>query len=140
MEAAYAFVKGVIQRESIDASKLLELRESNVGSTVTFQGIVRKSESSRDLSHLFYDADEKLATVEINKILEEAKEKYGFIDAVAIHRIGIVKPGETSLFVAVNSTHRKEGFDACIFIVDAIKERLPIWKKDHFVDGTESWH
>ena len=133
-------MKGVIQRESIDVSKLLELRESNVGSTVTFQGIVRKSESSRDLSHLFYDADEKLATVEINKILEEAKEKYGFIDAVAIHRIGIVKPGETSLFVAVNSTHRKEGFDGCKFIVDAIKERLPIWKKDHFVDGSESWH
>ena len=133
-------MKGVIQRESIDASKLLEPRELNVGSTVTFQGIVRNTESSRELSHLFYDADEKLATVEINKILEEAKEKYGLIDAIAIHRIGIIKPGETSLFVAVNSTHRKEGFDGCKFIVDAIKERLPIWKKDHFVDGSELWH
>lgn len=133
-------MKGVIQRESIDASKLLEPRELNVGSTVTFQGIVRNTESSRELSHLFYDADEKLATVEINKILEEAKEKYGLIDAIAIHRIGIIRPGETSLFVAVNSTHRKEGFDGCKFIVDAIKERLPIWKKDHFVDGSESWH
>ena len=133
-------MKGVIQRESIDASKLLEPSELNVGSTVTFQGIVRNTESSRELSHLFYDADEKLATVEINKILEEAKEKYGLIDAIAIHRIGIIKPGETSLFVAVNSTHRKEGFDGCKFIVDAIKERLPIWKKDHFVDGSESWH
>ena len=133
-------MKGVIQRESIDASKLSEPRELNVGSTVTFQGIVRDTESSRELSHLFYDADEKLATVELNKILEEAKEKYGLIDAIAIHRIGIVKPGETSLFVAVNSTHRKEGFDGCKFIVDAIKERLPIWKKDHFVDGSESWH
>lgn len=140
MEAAYAFVKGLIQREFIDTTKLLESKELNVGSTVTFQGIVRNIESSRELSHLFYDADEKLATTEINKILGEAKERYGLIDAIAIHRIGIVKPGETSLFVAVNSTHRKEGFDGCKFIVDAIKERLPIWKKDHFVDGTESWH
>ncbi|MGC8563051.1 MAG: molybdenum cofactor biosynthesis protein MoaE [Thermoplasmata archaeon] len=133
-------MKGLIQREFIDTTKLLESKELNVGSTVTFQGIVRNIESSRELSHLFYDADEKLATTEINKILEEAKERYGLIDAIAIHRIGIVKPGETSLFVAVNSTHRKEGFDGCKFIVDAIKERLPIWKKDHFVDGTESWH
>jgi molybdopterin synthase catalytic subunit len=133
-------VKGRIQTDPIDVSYPFKDSNLNIGSIVTFRGIVRDTESSRTLRHLFYDADEGLASEEINKVLEEAVRRYKLIDAIAVHRIGVVKPGETSLFVAVGSTHRKEGFEACSYIVDSIKERLPIWKKDHFVDGTESWH
>lgn len=133
-------MKGRIQTDPIDVSYPFKDSNLNIGSIVTFRGIVRDTESSRALRHLFYDADEGLASEEINKVLEEAVRRYKLIDAIAVHRIGVVKPGETSLFVAVGSTHRKEGFEACSYIVDSIKERLPIWKKDHFVDGTESWH
>lgn len=133
-------MKGIIQTDPIDESALLRTSNLEIGSSVVFRGIVRKSESSRELSHLFYDSDEKLAGEELNKILEETGRKFELIDAVAVHRIGIVKPGEVSLLVAVFSSHRKESFEACIYIVEAVKARLPIWKKDHFMDGSESWH
>lgn len=133
-------MKGTIQTEPIEASIFFRSSSPEVGSKVIFEGIVRKTESSRDLAHLFYDADEKIAENELNAILREAEEKYGLIDAIAVHRVGIVKPGEVSLLVVVNSSHRKEGFEACSYIVESIKQRLPIWKKDHFIDGTESWH
>ncbi len=133
-------VVGRIQREPIEVEPFLKSYDMGVGSIITFQGIVRKTESSRELEYLFYEAEEKLATEELTRLLTEAKEKFNLIDALAVHRIGIVNPGEISLLVVVNSGHRNEGFKACSFIVDAIKERLPIWKKDHFVDGEETWH
>lgn len=133
-------VKGTVQTEPIDLSSLLETEDLNTGSVVTFEGIVRKTESSKELLHLFYEAEKELAENELNKILEEAFTKFTLIDALAVHRVGIVKPGELSLLVSVSSSHRKEGFEACRYIVEEIKTRLPIWKKDHFVDGTETWH
>ncbi len=133
-------MKGIIQTDSIVPETLHKLSDLETGAEVSFEGIVRKTESGKELAHLFYDSDEKLAGSEMNKILEEAKEKFKLIDAVAVHRVGIVKPGEISLYVAVYSSHRREGFEACSHIVEEIKARLPIWKKDHFIDGSESWH
>ena len=133
-------MKGQIQTSSIDFASYIESSDHSVGSTVTFQGIVRNMESSKELKHLFYEADEKLAIEEMNRILDDAIKKFNLIEAKAVHRIGMVKPGETSLLVVVHSSHRKEGFEACEYIVDVIKERLPVWKKDHFLDGSESWH
>ncbi len=133
-------VKGTIQTAPIDPSAFLDANNLEIGATVVFQGVVRKTESSRDLLHLFYECEERMAGEELNRILGEAEKKFSVIDAVAVHRIGIVKPGEISLYVAVYSSHRSEGFDACRYIVEAVKQRLPIWKKDHFADGSESWH
>ncbi len=131
---------GRIQTDPIEVEDPFRDRGHDIGAVVTFLGVVRDKESSKELKHLFYEADETLASEEMNKVLDEAIKKYSLIDAIAIHRIGIINPGEISLFVAVCSMHRKESFEACSFIVDSIKERLPIWKKDHFVDGSESWH
>ncbi len=133
-------MKGQIQTSPIDYASYIGSSDHGVGSTVTFHGIVRNMESSKELKYLFYEADEKLAIEEMNRILEDATKKFNLIEAKAVHRIGIVKPGETSLLIVVHSQHRKEGFEACEYIVDAIKERLPVWKKDHFLDGSESWH
>ena len=133
-------MKGIIQTDSIVPETLHKLSGFETGAKVCFEGIVRKTESGKELAHLFYDSDEKLAGAEMNKILEEAKEKFKLMDAVAVHRVGIVKPGEISLYVAAYSSHRREGFEACSYIVEEIKTRLPIWKKDHFLDGSESWH
>jgi molybdopterin synthase catalytic subunit len=133
-------VKGAIQTEPIDTADLLKSGNLETGSIVIFEGIVRAEKSSKEISHLFYDAEVEIAEGELNRILDEASSRFTIIDAIAVHRIGIVRPGEISLFVAVSSKHRNEGFQACAFIVDAIKQRLPIWKKDHFADGTEAWH
>ncbi len=133
-------VKGTIQTDPVDPSTLLATNNLEIGATVVFQGVVRKTESSKELLHLFYECEERMAEEELNRILAEAQEKFRVIDAIAVHRIGIVKPGEVSLYVAVHSSHRGDGFDACRYIVEAVKQRLPIWKKDHFADGSESWH
>ncbi len=133
-------MKGTIQTDPIDASAILRTRNLEIGSSVVFEGIVRKTESTKELAHLFYESDEKLAEEELNKILKEAHTKFNLIDAFAVHRVGVVEPGEVSLLVAVYSSHRREAFEACSYIVEAIKSGLPIWKKDHFADGSESWH
>ncbi len=133
-------MKGTIQSGPIDISQITVSGSHDVGSLVTFQGIVRGTENSKELFHLFYEADEHLAEDELKKIIEEASQKFRIVDCSAVHRVGIVKPGEISLLVAVQSAHRNEGFEACRYIVEQIKQRLPIWKKDHFKDSTERWH
>ncbi|MGC8547212.1 MAG: molybdenum cofactor biosynthesis protein MoaE [Thermoplasmata archaeon] len=112
----------------------------NTGAIIIFRGIVRKKESGKDIAYLHYEAEIDLAEVELKKILEEAKNNFKIIDASAIHRIGDIRPGEESLFVSVLSEHREEGFRCCMFIVDSIKNRLPIWKQDVYEDGTKKWH
>lgn len=133
-------MKGTIQTDPIDISAILKTHNLEIGSLVIFEGIVRKTQSSKELTHLFYESDEKLAEEELNRILEEAHQKFYLLDAFAVHRVGVIKPGEVSLLVAVYSSHRRESFEACSYIVESVKSRLPIWKKDHFADASESWH
>ena len=108
------------------------------GGLVTFSGIVRKTESGRELKSLFYEAHESMALKKIKEILEDAIKRFGLLDAIAIHRIGEVQVGEISVFTATASIHRKDAFRGCEFIIDRIKLDCPIWKKDIFKDG-ERW-
>ena len=108
------------------------------GGLVTFSGIVRKTESGRELKSLFYEAHESMALKKIKEILEDAIKRFGLLDAIAIHRIGEVQVGEISVFTAAASIHRKDAFRGCEFIIDRIKLDCPIWKKDMFTDG-ERW-
>ena len=108
------------------------------GGLVTFSGIVRKTESGRELKSLFYEAHESMALKKIKEILEDAIKRFGLLDAIAIHRIGEVQVGEISVFTAAASIHRKDAFRGCEFIIDRIKLDCPIWKKDVFTDG-ERW-
>ncbi len=114
--------------------------EENTGSIIIFKGIVRRKEGSRNISYLHYEAEINIAEEEMIKILGEAMNNFKIIDANAVHRIGNIKPGEVSLLVTVFSEHREEGFRSCIYIVDNIKTRVPIWKQDVFEDGTMRWH
>ena len=108
------------------------------GGLVTFSGIVRKTESGRELKSLFYEAHESMALKKIKEILEDAIKRFELLDAIAVHRIGEVEVGETSVFTAAASIHRKDAFRGCEFIIDRIKLDCPIWKKDIFKDG-ERW-
>ncbi len=108
------------------------------GGLVTFSGIVRMTESGRELKSLFYEAHESMALKKIKEILEDAIKRFGLLDAIAIHRIGEVQVGEISVFTAAASIHRKDAFRGCEFIIDRIKLDCPIWKKDVFTDG-ERW-
>lgn len=128
---------------SIQYEKIVEedlYIHENTGSEITFKGIVRKVDQNNRILFLHYEAEIELANKELVNILHEAKNIFKIIDAVAIHRIGDIYPGETSLYVKVISEHREEGFEACKFIVDSIKTKVPIWKEDVYEDGTRKWH
>jgi|YelNatPaOPRAMG01_1025707.scaffolds.fasta_scaffold07467_7 molybdopterin synthase catalytic subunit len=133
-------MKWSIQESPIDYSSLIISPGRETGSVVVFQGIVRGTDESRQLKALYYDSDADLAKQELKNIMDEAIGKFKVDDINAVHRIGMIEPGEISLLVIVFSKHRKDGFRACEYVVDEIKSRLPIWKKDIFIDDSERWH
>ncbi len=131
-------MKVVISENSLDITKVFsEIGKDGCGSVVIFTGIVRGKNRGKEVIRLEYEVYKEMAEDEIMRICEEAKEKFGLKDAVVIHRIGILYPGEVAVVVAVSSGHRKEGFEGCKYIIDEIKKRVPIWKKEVFVDGEE---
>ena len=112
---------------------------SGIGARSVFEGTVRDTNDGHDVTKLEYECYESLAIKEGNKILGEAIEKFGLIDAFCIHRIGTLEVGETAVIVVATSGHRNEAFKGCRYIIDEVKSRVPIWKKEHYQDGETEW-
>jgi len=112
---------------------------SGIGARSVFEGTVRDTNDGHDVTKLEYECYESLAMKEGNKILGEAIEKFGLIDAFCIHRIGTLEIGETAVIVVATSGHRDEAFKGCRYIIDEVKCRVPIWKKEHYQDGETEW-
>jgi molybdopterin synthase catalytic subunit len=106
---------------------------------VTFDGWVRNENEGRQVLRLEYESYEAMALKEGEKIIAEAHEKFPIIDAVCVHRGGLLEIGDIAVWVGVSSAHRGEAFDACRYIIDEIKHRTPIWKKEFYVDGDSGW-
>ena len=124
----------------INPVKLKEiLSNQQAGSLVTFEGWVRDHNEGKPVSSLEYEVFEGLAIKEANKVIQEAKEKFDILDLIAVHRVGPLSLGEIAVWIGVSSKHRDAGFQACRYIIDEIKLRLPIWKKEHYVDGNTTW-
>lgn len=115
------------------------LANEKAGALVTFEGWVRNHNEGRMVERLEYEAFQPLARAEGEKIIDEAIERYGILAAACVHRVGSLAKGEMAVFVAVTAAHRAEAFSACRYIIDQVKSRLPIWKKEHYVDGTSGW-
>ncbi|MQG20732.1 MAG: molybdopterin converting factor subunit 1 [SAR202 cluster bacterium] len=107
------------------------------GAVTTFEGVVRQQNLGRTVAYLVYDAYIPMAEAEMERIAIEAEEKWGSMGVSMSHRTGRLEIGEVSIVVAVASGHRKESFEACRYIVDQIKTRVPIWKKEIWEDGEE---
>ena len=112
---------------------------SGIGARSVFEGTVRDTNDGHDVKKLEYECYESLAIKEGNKILGEAIEKFGLIDAFCIHRIGTLEVGETAVIVVATSGHRNEAFKGCRYIIDEVKSRVPIWKKEYYQDGETEW-
>ena len=112
---------------------------SSIGARSVFEGTVRDTNNGHDVKKLEYECYESLAIKEGNKILGEAIEKFGLIDAFCIHRIGTLEVGEMAVIVVATSGHRDEAFKGCRYIIDEVKCRVPIWKKEHYQDGETEW-
>lgn len=127
-----------ITEKPIDIHKVIETASSlGAGAVNVFVGNVRSVAHGKNVRWLEYEAYESMAVAEIRKIIEVASQRWGLLGWAVSHRIGTLKAGETAVVVAVSAPHRKESFEACEFIIDEIKAKVPIWKKEVFEDGEE---
>lgn len=118
---------------------LLPLADHACGGVVTFEGRVRDHHEGRAVTALEYEAYEALALAEGARILAEAAALFAPARVAAAHRHGRLGLGEAAVVVVAASPHRQEAFAACRWVIDAIKERLPVWKREHYADGTCAW-
>jgi len=109
------------------------------GGAVLFAGVVRDHQDGRRVGRIEYSAAEALANNKLWEIVEEVLEDPAVLRAAAVHRIGNLEVGEASVLVAASAAHREEAFRAARRLIDRIKEALPVWKKEHFEDGTAEW-
>jgi len=116
-----------------------DLADASCGAIATFRGVVRGGEGARRVTAIDYECYREMAERAIANVLEEEAARYGLRAAHVVHRVGNVRAGEASVLVAVACAHRGEAFDAVRAIIDAIKARAPIWKKEHYADGTSRW-
>ena len=115
------------------------LAQARAGACVTFEGWVRDHNEGRAVLRLGYQAYAPLAQSEGEKILAEARAKFAIIDARCVHRVGTLEIGDLAVWVGVAAAHRGAAFDACRYIIDEVKHRVPIWKNEHYVDGESGW-
>ncbi|MFL6576786.1 MAG: ThiF family adenylyltransferase [Povalibacter sp.] len=115
------------------------LADPTAGGYASFEGWVRNHNEGQDVTLLEYEAFESLAIKEGERIVAEAIEKFGIIAAACVHRVGPLAIGEMAVWVGVSSRHRAEAFAACRYIIDEVKHRVPIWKKEHYITGDSGW-
>jgi molybdopterin synthase catalytic subunit len=127
-----------ITEKPIDVQKVIDTASSlGAGAVNVFIGTVRNNAHNKNVLWLEYEAYETMAVAEIRKIIEDASHRWPLLGWAVSHRIGTLRPGEVAVVVAISTPHRKDSFDACQYIMDTIKEKAPIWKKEVFEDGEE---
>lgn len=129
-----------ISDQPIDYTSTTErVRSNECGAVVLFLGTVREMTAGRQTVALDYEAYPEMAQTTMQQLITEAREQWP-VHAVAIeHRVGHLSLGEISVAIAVSSPHRKQAFDAGRFLIDRLKEIVPIWKKENWSDGTSEW-
>lgn len=129
-----------LEEEPIKPEKLLiALDNPTCGAVVTFDGRVRDHNDGRGVLRLDYTAHQKLATVEGQRVVDEAIDKYAVEQVLCVHRIGHLAIGDIAVWVGVSAAHRDAAFEASRYVIDEVKKRVPIWKNEFYSDGTEAW-
>jgi molybdopterin synthase catalytic subunit len=124
----------------IDTTGLLAgLGGTAAGACVTFEGRVRDLNEGRPVVALEYEAYPPLAEKEGAKIMAETAAKFPVLGVVCVHRTGRLGLGDLAVWVAVTAAHRGAAFEACRHVIDQVKERVPIWKKEFYADGATEW-
>jgi molybdopterin synthase catalytic subunit len=127
-----------ITGQPIDMMKIVRAASSDAAGAInTFTGTVRNETKGKRVVRLEYEAYEPMAIREIKKIADEACAKWKICQVAVSHRTGTLYPGDMAVVIAVSAPHRQEGFDACEFIIDRLKQTVPIWKREIFEDGEE---
>ncbi len=130
----------LITEEIINPNNIeLEFPSSKVGAKSIFEGIVRDNNLGQAVRKLEYQCYKELAIKEGSLILKEALTKYKVDDVFCIHRTGKLEIGETAVLVRVLAAHRDDSFQGCRYIIDEVKKRVPIWKKEIYKSGESNW-
>ncbi len=116
-----------------------QLGDERAGACVTFEGWVRNRNEGQPVVSLEYEAYALLAGTEGERILAEARAKFDLVGAAGVHRVGHLQLGDLAIWVGVTAEHRGAAFDACRYIIDEAKARLPVWKKEHYAGGATAW-
>ncbi|MFH2140633.1 MAG: molybdenum cofactor biosynthesis protein MoaE [Pseudomonadota bacterium] len=116
----------------------LKASSKRMGGIATFLGCARDFSEGRDVSQISFEAYGSMALAEMRKLREEAIAKFDLLDARIVHRVTTVQAGDNIVFIAAGAAHRGPAFDACRWIIDELKQRVPIWKKEVTPEG-ESW-
>jgi len=132
---SFRFTQTTIDTESARR----ELQDLGAGGYVSFEGWVRDQNEGQEVTRLEYEAFQELAVKEGDRIVAEALRRFPVKHALCIHRVGSLDLGDMAVWVGVSSAHRGEAFDACRYIIDEVKHRLPIWKKEHYRSGNSGW-
>jgi molybdopterin synthase catalytic subunit len=128
-----------LTEEPIDVQAVVdEARSGNAGAVNVFIGTVRNKTSGKEVVRLEYEAYDKMAVKKMEEVLAEARTRWPVEKAAVVHRKGVLQIGEAAVVIAVSTPHRKASFEACEFIIDTMKQVVPIWKKEIFEDG-EIW-
>lgn len=124
-----------LTREALDLSSLLGTQDRD-GALCLFVGVVRDHNAGRRVRYLEYEAYEEMALAQLAEIEDEVRQRWPISDVRLEHRLGRLEIGEASVAVAVSSPHRAEAFAACRHAIDTLKQRVPIWKKEFYTDGS----
>lgn len=131
--------RSALRREPLDPGRLSAFASARGhGAVASFIGAVRDEHEGRSVEGVSYDAFEPLAAKTLDAIAAEAAERFGAKVAVE-HRLGRLEVGEVSVAIAAGAAHRAEAFDACRWVIEEIKRRLPVWKQEHYAGGGSSW-
>jgi molybdopterin synthase catalytic subunit len=129
-----------ITEAPIDHAALTERVRSNLaGAVCTFLGTVREMTGDRQTTALEYEAYPEMAASKLAELEAEARMRWPILEVALVHRVGHLDLGEISVVVAVSTPHRQQSFEACRWLIDSLKEVVPIWKKEVWADGTEGW-
>ena len=129
-----------LTNQPLEAAALrADLLEQAAGALVVFEGWVRNHSHGRTVIRLDYEGAEALARHEFEAIAAEAKTLFGVLALRCAHRVGSLQPGEAAVWVGVISAHRGAAFEACRYVIDELKKRLPVWKKEFYTDGDSGW-
>lgn len=116
-----------------------ELHLEEAGGFCAFEGWVRNRNDGRDVDGLDYESYAPLATAEGERILTEAMAHFDISNTIAVHRVGSLKIGDIAVWIGVSAPHRDAAFRACRYIIDEIKLRVPVWKRERYREGDTTW-
>ena len=113
--------------------------KASCGALASFVGLVRNHDHGQKVSKLFYECYDSMAEKQISSLIREAREHWPVEDIYLSHRVGEIHIGEAAVAIAVSSSHREEAFKACRFLIEGVKNQVPIWKRQVLEDGTGEW-